>query len=116
MNNKTIGDFGEALAEKYLLKKGHTIIEKNYRRSFGEIDIISIKDDLICFTEVKTRNSDKYGSPIEAVGRNKIKTIRKVAEVYLSSKKVLNKQPRFDIIGIVINKNKVFYEHIENAF
>ena len=49
MNSKQIGDYGEDLAERFLLEKGYLILERNYRKNTGEIDIIYSKNDTLVF-------------------------------------------------------------------
>ena len=71
--SKSIGDMGERRAVKFLKKKGYKILETNFKTNFGEIDIIARKGDYICFVEVKTRSSDNFGEPREAVNFHKQK-------------------------------------------
>ena len=76
-NNIKLGKKGEEQAKKYLKKNGWTILETNWRNPFGEVDIIAKKDDTVAFIEVKTRLSDAYGTPSEAVQKTrKLKYIR----------------------------------------
>ena len=56
---RQVGDFGEEITAEYLEKNGYRILDRNYSKPFGEIDIIAIKDDLIAFVEVKTRKSKR---------------------------------------------------------
>ena len=67
MEHLVLGKLGEHYAARYLVKQGCAIVELNYRTSVGEIDIIAKQDDMLLFTEVKTRSSSQYGSPLEAV-------------------------------------------------
>ncbi len=115
---KTIGNFGENEAEKFLRKNGYKILERNYETKLGEIDIIAQKDDYICFIEVKTRSNENYGTPRDAVNYHKQKKIISVAKYYMLTK---NKDMflRFDVIEVVVNKDKTKVEkieHIEDAF
>ena len=115
---KTIGNFGENEAEKFLRKNGYKILERNYATKLGEIDIIAQKDDYICFVEVKTRSNENYGTPRDAVNYHKQKKIISVAKYYMLTK---NKDMflRFDVIEVVVNKDKTKVEkieHIEDAF
>ncbi|KAA0258666.1 YraN family protein [Deferribacter autotrophicus] len=106
-----IGKAGEKKAAKYLISKGYSIIDKNYRCKFGEIDIIAKKDDVIVFVEVKTRKNRNFGYGFEAVDRKKIDKIIKVAERFLMSRNIEN-PCRFDVISIDGDD----ITHIENAF
>lgn len=106
---------GEIYASRYLRNKGYTIKDANYRLSGGEIDIIAEKDDTVCFVEVKTRSAGAYFSPSEAVDYQKENNIRNVAAAYISRYKP-EKNTRFDIIEIILDKEIYKVRHIENAF
>ncbi|MBM6839867.1 YraN family protein, partial [Clostridium saudiense] len=80
--NKDIGSYGEYLACKYLLDVNHKILEKNFRNKLGEIDIISSFDNMIIFTEVKSRYTNSYGSPMESVTYYKQRQIIKLSHYY----------------------------------
>jgi len=67
MSNKTFGNFGESLAREYLQKQGHRILEVNFKNKLGEIDLITQDGKIICFVEVKARQSLNQGQPYEAV-------------------------------------------------
>ncbi|MBE6020599.1 MAG: YraN family protein [Clostridiales bacterium] len=77
------GKWGEDKAEAFLKKKGYSIIERNYRCRWGEIDIIAERDGTIHFVEVKTRTSDRFGSPLEAVTHEKMHHIMRTAQYYI---------------------------------
>ncbi|MEG0292491.1 MAG: YraN family protein [Anaerovoracaceae bacterium] len=109
MENKVIGDFGEKIAKEYLLASGYEILEQNFTCRLGEIDIIAQKGDQLVFGEVKTRTSDVYGLPREAVGKNKISHIKKTAALYLLSNNINNKEIRYDVFEVYCNQ-------IEGAF
>ena len=81
--NKITGQCGEDAAVEFLKKKKYKIIERNYKNRIGEIDIIAkTKTDLV-FIEVKTRSSDKFGTPAEAVTYYKKQKIVNTAKYYL---------------------------------
>jgi putative endonuclease len=114
MSNKSFGDKGEKIAVNYLKTKGYNILETNWRTGRIELDIIAQIEKIIVFVEVKTRKSDYYGFPEEAVNRQKQKNILDAAEVYLIEKK-LDNEVRFDIISIIKNKSIEKIYHIEDA-
>ena len=97
--NKDLGDFGETAAENYLQKKGYKILSRNYCVKGGEIDIIAIKKSVISFIEVKTRSSELFGLPAEAVNRNKMKHMLTAAERYLTEHPSDN-EISFDVIEV----------------
>lgn len=116
-HNKKVGKFGEEIAAKYLIDKGHEIKALNYHKRFGEIDIISEIDKFLVFTEVKTRKALFSQRPIEAIDSKKISKILKTSEYYYCFETDRKKQPRFDVIEITMyNSNEVRIKHIENAF
>lgn len=113
-----IGKFGEDIASKYLEAKGYKIKERNYRTFLGEIDIVCEYKGNIIFVEVKTRRSNKFGYPEEAVNFIKQQKIIKNALCYLSKYHLWKKNCCFDVISINISNHKDIkrIKHIRNAF
>ena len=113
-----IGKFGEDIASKYLEEKGYKIKERNYRTFLGEIDIISEYKGSIIFIEVKTRRSDKFGYPEEAINFNKQQKIIKNALCYLAKYNLWKTNYCFDVILVSISNHKEVkrIKHIRNAF
>ena len=103
---KQLGAKGEKLAVEFLESQGYSIIEKNFRNYLGEIDIIAKDKDTICFIEVKTRKSDRYDSPFEAVSRRKQTQIIRVALSYLQKTRQMDSKVRFDVVGIDYEKEE----------
>lgn len=113
----SIGKLGEDLAAQYLVENGYQILNRNYRCSFGEIDIIAQHNKELVFLEVKTRTSTVFGLPQESVTHSKQKRIKKIALQYLSEEGLKGRGIRFDVVGVLLNKtggNKI--ELIPNAF
>jgi|SRR5690606_28039192 len=113
-SNKIKGDLGEELASSYLNKLGFTIVERNYRYKRAEIDIIAIKDKLLVFFEVKTRNGIGYGYPEEAVNEKKAEMVIMAANNYILDTGWEN-DIRFDIISISM-QDKQQITHFKDAF
>ncbi|SRR5260221_2627195 len=111
-----VGKKGEDLAVQYLIEKGYKILERNFRKRNGEIDIVALQNGVLVFIEVKTRTSIKYGTPFEAVTYFKLKSLMKTAELYKMSHKNLPDAMRIDAIAILLDANmhaeKI--EHMEN--
>ena len=80
MKTQISGKLGEDAACKYLKKQNYQILERNYRKRYGEIDIIAQKSNKLIFAEVKTRSGERYGTPSEAVTFSKQQKIIKTAE------------------------------------
>ncbi|MBU3159264.1 YraN family protein [Clostridium frigoris] len=116
--NKDIGTFGEEIAETFLKNLGYKVIDKNFRCKCGEIDLIAIHKDYICFIEVKTRYGIKFGIPAESVTTYKQHKIYKTAQVYILKKNIIDWNFRFDVIEVLLNidNNDFFVNHIEDAF
>ena len=115
VNNKAKGDLGENIAVRELKKEGFDIIERNYRKSCGEIDIIASDNDTIVFIEVKLRTTVNNGFPSEAVNLKKQMKIIKTAKKYIFDNKLYNRNFRFDVVEILKGET-VFLRHIKNAF
>jgi putative endonuclease len=99
----TLGERGEMLAAHFLIQKGYKILEKNYRCAIGEMDLIAQKNSKIQFIEVKTRTSDHYGVPQEAVNAAKQKKMIRIAEWYRKDKKCQNQAALFTVIAVEWN-------------
>ncbi len=113
---KKIGDYGENISEDYLIRKGYNILERNYRTKIGEIDIIAQIDNTMAFIEVKTRRSTSYGLPREAVNYRKQRTLYKLAQQYIQYRRINDMDFRFDVIEVLMRKDKFEINHIEDAF
>jgi putative endonuclease len=114
---RLLGIKGENLACDYLKEKGYEIVERNYRYSRGEIDIIAKDEDILVFVEVKTRNNLEFGPPELAVTKGKQTQIRKIASAYLYEKEIEDTICRIDVIAILFKDEKnPKINHIENAF
>lgn len=116
MQNISLGLKGEEFAVDFLKRKGFKILERNFRTSFGQIDIIAKENNQICFIEVKTRKNLNFGLPQEAVSITKQKRIAKLALAYLKEKGFLNRKVRFDVVSILWNKTNPVIELIRDAF
>lgn len=107
---------GEDLAAKFLKEKGYKIIDRNFRKGYGEIDIIAVKDKILVFVEVKTRTGNLYGSPFEQISYFKLKSLIKTAQFYKLINPKLPESLRIDAISVLLDysNNPVNIEHIEN--
>ncbi|MCL4418532.1 YraN family protein [Patescibacteria group bacterium] len=107
---------GEEKACRFLQKEGYKIIERNFRIGYGEIDIIAIDKDCLVFVEVKTRTSDKFGTPLEAITPWKIKSLIKTAQLYKTLNPKLPEGLRIDAISVKLTNDERIedIEHIKN--
>ncbi len=115
-NKRNIGQKGENIALEFLENKGYKVIEKNYVKNHGEIDLITSIEDTIVFVEVKLRNSLKFGHPLESMSQKKIAKLVETANLYIVDKGLEEKLVRFDVISILKCNEAYTIDHIENAF
>ena len=102
-----LGKRGENMAVAHLLDKGHVILERNYRYGRGEVDIITRSPEgFIVFVEVKTRSSNHFGYPEEAVSKAQQRLLAKVAEEY-TLQIGHEGELRFDIVAINLCGRKI---------
>ncbi len=108
------GQSGENRAAAYLQQQGYTVLRQNYRYRRAEVDIIAQKENLLVFVEVKTRGTDRYGYPEEAVNYRKEAMLLGAAEAYIEDSG-WEHEVRFDIIAITLT-SPITVHHIEDAF
>ncbi len=109
-----IGKKGEELAVDFLINLGFQIITTNWQEHKFEIDIIAQDKNEIVFVEVKTRTTDYFGKPEEAVTPTKQKHLIEGANYYLEMNEI-DLECRFDVISVIIgNSNQI--QHIKEAF
>ena len=115
-SNKSLGFYGEKLAKEFLISRNYKILHTNYSTPFGEIDIIARKITTVIFIEVKTKCSEKFGSPLEAITLEKRKHIIASCKYYLLKNRLINNEIRIDGIGIKLNQDWCFefLRHIKN--
>jgi putative endonuclease len=111
-----LGKEGERVAELYLQKKGYKLVERNYRCSGGELDLIVLDRRVVVFVEVKTRTGIGFGSPLEAVEFHKQRRMIRAAQFFLAEKNLQQRDARFDVVGVSWPGREPVVEHIENAF
>jgi len=110
-----LGNRGESLSEKYLIEIGYQILERNWRFSRAEVDIIAKEDEILVFVEVKTRSSELFGKPEESISPQKEVLLKDAAAVYMEQ--ISHEwEIRFDIISVVIKGNGYSINHFKDAF
>jgi len=114
---QSFGKWGEDLASKYLVDKGWKVIDRNARTTHGEIDIIAEQDGTIIFVEVKTRSTQEFGYPEEAITSQKRKHLIHSAEEYLQNHPEIQSDWRIDVIAIrrLAGENNPVVDWFENA-
>lgn len=99
-SRQTLGRWGESLAAEYLTRRGYTILDRNARTDYGEIDIVARQAEVAVFVEVKTRTSTAYGYPEESITPKKRAHLIASAQAYLQAHPELETDWRIDVIAI----------------
>ncbi len=104
MSNVEVGKKGEEIAEKYLKRHGYKVLERNFRsKRWGEIDIVAIKNDILVFVEVKTREGTQYGEPVEAVTPFKLRALERTGQYYQAEHPEAPEALRIDVLSIILD-------------
>jgi putative endonuclease len=115
-SNQRLGKWGENLAAEYLEQKGFQILARNYRTSYGEIDLIASKQGVTVFVEVKTRSGRGFGLPEEAVTPSKQQHLMEAIQAYWQ---VIGEEGSWQVDVIAVMRMQggkdVEIEHFENA-
>ena len=110
------GRAAELLAAQYLIDRGYTILERNYRVSRKEIDLIARRDSVVAFVEVKARAGQQHGHPLEAITWSKRREIAWAARVWIAGNGRANLTYRFDAVSILWRGERPVVEHIPDAW
>lgn len=97
---KQIGNLAEDIASSYLIKQGHKIIDRNWKTKLCEIDIVSKKDSVIYFTEVKYRKKSDQGGGLSAITPTKLRQMKFATELYIVSNKISDIDLRLAVISL----------------
>ena len=115
--NRSVGILGEEAALKFFKSDGYRVLERNYRVSCGEIDLILEKERELVFVEVKARRSSRYGLPQEAVVSTKQQRIMRAAQWYVQNKRLYDRVMRFDVLAVMFKEGGGYeINHIPFAF
>jgi putative endonuclease len=114
---RAVGAYGERLAERHLTDQGLVLLVRNWRCADGEVDLILRDGDAIVFCEVKTRRSDRFGTPAAAVGFTKVRRLRRLAARWLTESGVHPGEVRFDVVSVLPQpRGASLIEHVRAAF
>lgn len=113
---RKVGDYGEALAVKYLQNKGYIIRDTNWHCQHGELDIVAQHNGLLIFVEVKTRRSDQISTALMGITPSKREKLITAVYTYLDEHELDEATWRIDAIGIAIRKGQPpLTQHVEDA-
>jgi putative endonuclease len=114
---QAVGAYGERLASRYLQDAGLVLLDHNWRCREGEVDLILRDGDDVVFCEVKTRRTDTYGTPAEAVGVRKVRRLRRIAACWLAQASIRPAGVRFDVVAVLMpERGASLIEHVRAAF
>lgn len=102
MARTALGRYGEEFAARHLSSSGMTVLDRNWRCELGELDIVARCGDVLVVVEVKTRSTELFGSPIEAVSARKAVRLRRLAARWLAEHPVSPAEVRIDVIGVLV--------------
>lgn len=112
LRNRALGAHGEGRAARWYEAHGYEVLDRNWRGPDGELDLVLGAGGLVVFCEVKTRSSERFGVPAEAVTPAKQRRIRRLAAAWLADSAVRPRHVRFDVAAVVGARIEV----IEAAF
>ncbi|GLZ07139.1 UPF0102 protein [Actinomadura sp. NBRC 104412] len=113
--NKSLGERGEDAAAAYLAGQGWTVLERNWRCSEGELDIIAHDGVRHVVCEVKTRSSTDYGDPLEAITPRKAVRLRRLAWRWANARGVPKDDVGVDLLGLVTDRDGFVVDHMRGV-
>ena len=113
---RELGRRGEAVAEAFLRARNYTIVARNFRCRAGEIDLVALDGGVVVFVEVRSRRGDRLGTPLESVDGRKQARVARVAEYFCAAHGWLERDARFDVVGIRFDAEPPAVEHVRAAF
>ena len=117
MSRLEAGRLGEEKAARFLRKSGYKLLTRNFRNRLGEVDIIALDKDVVCFIEVRTRRGlRQHERAFESVSFLKQQTLSKLAVSFLKKRGWLARQARFDVISVSLSDETDGILLIKDAF
>lgn len=92
------------------------MLQRRFRSGHRDIDLIAERDGTVAFVEVKARKGEEFGGPVEAVNWKKQKELARSASVWIDRHGRFGEEYRFDVIGVLVDGERVRIRHVENAF
>jgi len=113
---QAFGELGERIAERWLRRRGWTVVQRRFRSGHRDIDLVVERDGTVAFVEVKARRGAEFGGPVQAVNHRKRKQLERSAMVWIDRHGREAESYRFDVVGVLLNGAEVRICHVENAF
>jgi putative endonuclease len=123
--NQIVGGYGECVAARHLVGLGMAVLDRNWRGTSGELDLVLRDGRDLVFCEVKTRRSKRFGTPVEAIVPAKVARLRRLAAQWLAATRVRPDQVRFDVVSVLVRMvagpdgravPRPIVEHLRGAF
>jgi putative endonuclease len=115
-DRQAFGEVGERVAERWLRRRGWRVLQRRFRSGHRDIDLVAERDGMVAFVEVKARRDGTYGDPVEAVNWKKRRELARSAAVWIDRHGRPHETYRFDVIGVLVEGDRVRVRHVENAF
>lgn len=113
---QAFGELGERIAERWLRRQGWRVIQRRFRSGHRDIDLVVERDGTVAFVEVKARSGAQFGDPVEAVNWSKQQQLVRSASVWIERHGKPSETYRFDVVGVLVEGDRVRVRHIPNAF
>src|ERR1700759_3632458 len=113
---QAFGELGERIAERWLRRQGWRVVQRRFRNGHRDIDLVVERDGTVVFVEVKARRGARFGDPVEAVNWMKQKELSKSASVWIDRHGRPSESYRFDVVGVLVEGERVRVRHVPNAF
>lgn len=110
------GELGERIAERWLRRQGWRVVMRRFRSGHRDIDLVVERDGTVAFVEVKARTGHEFGDPVEAVNWRKQRELARSASVWIDRHGRPTDSYRFDVIGVLMEGERVRIRHVPNAF
>jgi putative endonuclease len=121
-DRQRLGMRGEAVAAKWLALKGWEILDRRFQNGHRDLDLVVCRVEeatqcrLVAFVEVRTRLSTDFGTPAETVGWKKRRELARSARVWIASNRCSGDHFRFDVVGVIMGRERVQIQYIPDAF
>lgn len=113
---QALGLHGERIAARWLRRAGWSVLAHRFRSGHRDVDLVMRRGRVIAFVEVKTRQGDGFGSPLEAVHWRKRREMSRSALVWVDRHGTPEATYRFDVVGVLVHGDRVRIRHVEHAF
>lgn len=113
---QAFGKLGEKIAERWLRRGGWVVVNRRFVNGRRDIDLVVRRDQTVAFVEVKARKGEDFGGPVEAVHWRKQRELIRSAKVWIDRHGQTAEDYRFDIVGVLVNGDRVRVRHVTDAF